>query len=906
MTGSLKDYERKRDFKVTSEPKPRRGRTRGSSFVIQKHAARRLHYDFRLELDGVLKSWAVARGPSLVPGEKRLAVHVEDHPLDYGTFEGTIPEGQYGAGSVMLWDRGTWIPEGDPHKAYDKGHLDFSLDGEKLHGRWHLVRMRGKPGEKHENWLLIKSEDDAARHASDADILEEEDRSVTTGRTIEEIGKDRKSRQWSSNKEAADEPTAPARATLSPKRRIAEALRGSPAPKPAAAATKSAAAARKPTVAKAKPPPAKPSARKTARPRAATKAVTRKRAHADTDAESHSPSLPSGLHKAPLAYVSPQLAQLAERAPEGAEWLHELKFDGYRMQAIKANGEARMWTRRGLDWTERFQPIAEAVETLSSDGVHLDGEIVVEDQAGISDFSQLQDVLKQGHSERLVYYVFDLLALDGKDLRHLPLLERKSLLQSALEGCDPVLRFSEHFEVAGGTMLAQVCTLGAEGIVSKRRDRAYKSGRTGDWLKAKCANRQEFVVAGFVPSTTSRKSIGSLILGYYRAKALIYAGRVGTGFSSDTASSLFKTLEAMRRSTPAFAATLPADARRGAVWTEPELVAEIEFRGWTGGEVLRQASFKGIREDKDPREIVREIARSEPVRQARAPTIRLTHPDRLLWPEAGITKEGLCDYYAEAWPMIAPHVTRRPLALVRCPMGTKAACFFQKHAWKGIPDVIRQYDDPQDDEKVLGIEDLDGLLALVQSSVLEIHPWGASIDHLDQPDRLVFDLDPGEGVTWPEIVAGADEVRHRLRDLKLESFVKTSGGKGLHVVVPLVPTVDWDTAKAFCQSISLAMAKDSPDRFVATMSKAARPKRIYVDYLRNGRGATAVCAYSARAREKAGISVPLAWSELPATLSGEQFTLVNINHRLQHLKREPWPDFSKIKQTLSAHKRVRR
>jgi bifunctional non-homologous end joining protein LigD len=422
-----------------------------------------------------------------------------------------------------------------------------------------------------------------------------------------------------------------------------------------------------------------------------------------------------------------------------------------------------------------------------------------------------------------------------------------------------VLRFSEHFELAGDTMLSQVCSLGAEGIVSKRRDRHYASGRSGDWLKAKCANRQEFVVAGYVPSSTSRKAIGSLILGYYRDDALIHAGRVGTGFSGSTASELFSTLNRLRRTSPPFDETPPAEARRAAVWAEPTLVAEVEFRGWTGGGVLRQASFKGLREDKDPRDIVRETTRAEPAGQPRGSRVALTHPDRLLWPEAGITKEGLRDYYAEAWPMIAPHVTHRPLALVRCPMGIKAACFFQKHAWKGMPDSIRQYEDPKDAERVLGVDDLDGLLALVQSSVLEIHPWGARIDDLDRPDRLTFDLDPGEGVTWQEITAAAEEVRQRLKDAGLESFVKTSGGKGLHVVAPVLPKVGWEAAKAFCQSISAAMAKDAPDRFVATMSKAARPRRIYVDYLRNGRGATAVCAYSARARPKAGVSVPLTW-----------------------------------------------
>ena len=867
MARSLEAYRARRDFKATPEPPARKRKSGGQSFVVQKHAARQLHYDFRLELDGVLLSWAVAKGPSLVPGEKRLAVHVEDHPLDYGGFEGTIPAGQYGAGSVMVWDRGEWEPEGDPRKGMAKGHLDFTLRGEKLSGRWHLVRMRARRGEKAENWLLIKSDDDAARTAQEPDILDAAPRSVLTRRTIEAIGSDQASPAWTTGKAAASAASAHVR---SPRRKLLDAFRDG--------------------AREASAPPVK--ARAVARTALAqpTKRSTRR----------------STAQQPQLAFINPQLASLANRPPESDAYIHEVKFDGYRMQAGCEHGAVHLWTRRGLDWTDRFAVIAEALAAI--DGrLQLDGEIVVEDRNGIADFAALQAALRDGDQTRLVFYAFDLLVQDGEDLTRKPLMERKRRLKQVIDAVPAggPLRYSDHFEDNGALMLQHVCRLGAEGIVSKKRDSLYRGGRTTDWLKAKCANRQEFVVIGFAPSTSTRKAVGSLVLGYYDAGKLIHAGRVGTGFSSRIATELHEELSHDRTTHPATTEPVPAEARRNVVWVAPRRVAEVEFRGWTGAGLLRQAAFKGLRDDKDPREIIREPTEGAVHRKDRSSSVKLTHPDRLLWPEAGITKEGLADYYSDTWRWMDPHVTGRPLALVRCPTGIDQPCFFQKHGWKGMAAHVRLIADPQDKERILGIDSFDGLMALVQASVLEIHPWGARSDDLERPDRLTFDLDPGEGVAWSDICAGAREVRARLKDAGLESFAKTSGGKGLHVVVPLSPRSGWDDAKDFCHKIAQSMARDTPTLFTASMAKKERDGRIYVDYLRNGRGATAVAAYSPRARADAGVSTPLSWSELDSCGSGARFTLTNLHKRLDHLTRDPWQGFEKIRQAIEPAQRAR-
>jgi bifunctional non-homologous end joining protein LigD len=906
---TLEAYRAKRDFNVTQEPsgagKTKKAAKSGLSFVVQKHAARRLHYDFRLELDGVLKSWAVAKGPSLVPGEKRLAVHVEDHPLDYGGFEGTIPEGQYGAGSVIVWDRGVWTPEGDPEKGLAKGHLDFTLDGEKLKGRWHLVRMAHRPGERTDNWLLIKAHDEFAREPDDPDILEEVPLSVLSGKPVEAIASDKTSRSWTSGKPAASAAPVATEAGLSPRQRARAPLTASDAP--ARAST-------------AKVTTAKPAQAKAASTVARTTSAGAKR---------KAPlAMPKAARKARLPdFIEPCLATAATTPPAGANFVHEIKFDGYRLQPVLDDGTVVIRTRRGLDWTERFPTIAEAIAALPVKSAIFDGEAVVEDQGGISDFAKLQDALKSGDPSGIVFYVFDLLYLDGYDLRAAPLSERKAALEQILAAApaEGVLRYSAHFETNGETLLRHVCALSAEGIVSKRTDAPYQSGRSRDWYKAKCANRQELVVIGFAPSTATPKAIGSLALGYYEGGKLRYAGRAGSGYDADTARALFAQLEKLKRDTAPVEGALPAEARRGVRWAEPKLVAEIEFRGWTGAGLVRQAAFKALREDKDPREIAREVAvapesssqdpapdpgplasarRQPKARAMKAPetSVKLTHPDRVLWPEAGVTKQGLADYYALAWPLMAPHVAGRPLALLRCPAGISQGCFFQKHQLEGAGDYIVVREDPDDRKSLVGIDDFDGLIALVQASVLEIHPWESKFDDLEAPDRLIFDLDPGEGVEWSDLVRAAREVRARLKDDGLESFVKTSGGKGLHVVAPIAPRSAWADAKAYCRAVAEALAAAAPDRLTATVAKRERSGRIYIDYLRNARGATAVAAYSTRARPEAGVSTPLAWSELDRIGRGDHFTLNNIDRRLQSLRADPWAGMAKAKQALPAKK----
>ena len=831
---TLETYRQKRDFRSTSEPRGRKARKAGNSFVIQKHDATRLHYDLRLEMDGVLKSWAVTKGPSLVPGEKRLAVHVEDHPLEYGDFEGTIPKGEYGGGTVIVWDRGTWDPVDDAHNGYAKGHLEFELAGEKLAGRWHLVRMKGKRAEKRENWLLIKGDDEAARDENAPDILEERPESVKTGRVIGEVADEAPG--WSSKTGKIDKPKGTRKNAVK------------------AAASEQA------------PEPLKPAARK-------------------------------GAKKAPLPeFVEPTLATLSATPPEGERWIHEIKFDGYRLQARIEAGRVKLLTRSGLDWTKKFgKEVVAALKALPVATALIDGELVVETGSGASDFSALQADLSAGRTDRFAFYVFDLLHLDGHDLRSVPLIERKRMLEDLVLGEPGRVRYSSHFEESGGLVLRHACRLSLEGVVSKQADAPYRSGRSKSWIKSKCSARQEFVIGGYVPSSTSPKAIGSLVLGVHDAAGrLEHVGRVGTGFSVSVAAELFKRLDPMRVSDSPFSGKLTAEEARQARFVRPELVAEVEFRAWTADGHLRHASFRGLRDDKPAVEVVREVPRtrsSSPKPQRR--TVQLTHPDRIYWPDVGVTKEGLADYYTEIWRYIAPHVVGRPLALLRCPGGITGQQFFQKHAWKGLNRNIVLVADPQgsEDSPLIAINDLDGLIGLVQAAVLEIHPWGSTVADWERPDLIVMDLDPGEGVSWEMIVAAARETRQRLEDAGLAAFVKSSGGKGLHVVAPLKPKAEWPAVKVFTKSLAEAMAADSPDRYVSTITKSKRRGKILVDYLRNQRGMTAVAPYSTRARPGATVSMPLAWSELESGIGPGHFNVENTPTRLAALDSDPWEDF---------------
>jgi len=845
---TLDVYRQKRDFKTTAEPKGRKGRKSGNSFVIQKHDATRLHYDFRLEMDGVLKSWAVTRGPSLVASEKRLAVHVEDHPLAYGDFEGTIPKGEYGGGTVIVWDRGTWQPLGNARKAYAKGHLEFELDGEKLHGRWHLVRMQGKPGEKRENWLLIKGDDEFSVPDGGADdLLERRPESVKTGREIDDVAGEAPG--WSSKTG-----------------RIRKSAKAKPA-----------------KVAKAKP---------------ASRAV-----------EVPDPSNLISARKAKLPdFLPPTLATLAATPPAGERWLHEIKFDGYRLEARIEAGRVRLLTRSGLDWTKKFgKAVPAALRDLPVGTAIIDGELVVETGSGASDFSALQADLSDGRDDRFIFYVFDLLHLDGYDLTRVPLEARKSLLAKLVPEGEGILRYSDHFDENGALVLRHACRLSLEGVVSKLRDAPYRAGRSKSWIKSKCSARQEFVVGGFVPSTVSRQAIGSLLLGLYKNGKLEPVGRVGTGFSASVAADLFRRLNRMRTDESPFGRQLTADEARQARYVRPELVAEVEFRAWTADGHLRHASFRGLREDKPATEVVAEVPRAKTSPKAEKPprrTVRLTHPDRVYWPAEGVTKEGLADYYTEVWRYIAPHIIGRPLALLRAPSGIDGQTFFQKHAWKGINANIVEVQDPaeKDDEPYVAINDLDGLIGLVQAATLEIHPWGSTLTDWERPDRIIMDLDPGDGVEWPAIIEAAEETRKRLEAAGLNTFVKTSGGKGLHVVAPLKPSARWPEVKAFCNDVADAMAKDSPDKYVSTITKSKRHGKILIDYLRNQRGMTAVAPYSTRARPGAAVSMPLAWSELSPDIGPAYFTVENTPTRLQALDADPWADFKTAAEPLETGK----
>ncbi|ADP69910.1 DNA ligase D [Rhodomicrobium vannielii ATCC 17100] len=933
--GDLTRYRQKRDFAKTPEPSGTKQLAKAPElrFVIQKHAARRLHYDLRLELDGVYKSWAVTKGPSLDPAEKRLAVHVEDHPLDYGDFEGIIPPGEYGGGTVMVWDRGTWEPEGDPAKGYAKGHLAFTAHGEKLKGRWHLIHIKPRPGEKDQQWLLFKSDDEFARAAGDGDILEDAPDSVATGRSIDEIARDGEA-VWSgkaglvkgelSPAEGAEEwpalPKRKRRRTLADATGAAGAIRADRrASDEDAAKTTSRRIARR--VAKAPvaqdadpvaaaPPPAKSPARvavATTAPAGAAKAV-------------------AGAKKAPFpGFVAPCLAQLCERAPDGDNWLHEIKFDGYRVMALIENGRVRLMTRSGLDWTERFPAIAAAFAAFPAASAIVDGEAVVEDHTGVSSFSALQEALSTRKSKAdIVFFAFDLLYFDGYDLRGASLESRKAALAPLVEAAAAsALRYSDHVIGHGPAMVENACRLGLEGIVSKRLDAPYRSGRHGAWLKTKCTNRQEFVVGGYAPSTAMHGAIGSLALGAYDNGALLHVGRAGTGFTQATAKALFKQLQPLRRATSPFANALSSEEKRGLVHVEPQLVAEVEFRGWTGDRHLRHAAFKGLREDKPATEVLFEMPRQQtapdaaarerttPARARATPGkggtvdfegIRLTHPDRILWEGQGLTKLGLADYYAEVADHILPFITGRPLALVRCPSGQGGDCFYQKRSFAGLTDAVEVVPiaDKDGDTEALVIHDLRGLINLVQSNVLEIHPWGARIDDLERPDTLIFDLDPGDGVGFEAVMDGAREVRRRLGDLGIESWVKTTGGKGLHVVSPLVPDLGWEELKAFAQGIAQTMERDAPQRFVSTMAKKARDGKIYVDYLRNGRGSTAIAPYSTRAREGAPVATPLGWDELGPALTPQRFTVETMGRRLAALKSDPWAGYFENPQRIES------
>lgn len=913
IENQLSRYRAMRNFDVTTEP--RGGVSKESEkhpavknsqlpFVIQKHAATRLHYDFRLGWRGVLKSWAVAKGPSYYPGDKRLAVQVEDHPIEYGGFEGIIPKGQYGGGTVMLWDQGTWVPHGDVDEGLAKGHLKFTLHGKKLRGDWTLVRMGGKAAEeKKSNWLWIKEHDGNERGSNDPPVTEAEPNSVVTGRDMDAIAENqdhvwgaRGSRRQKERKQSLSHSSGKRRADRLPALSLDSELKDAP-----------------------------------------------------------KESLPK--------FVPPQLALQVAEAPDGSEWIHELKLDGYRMQGRiesprgKKSPSATLLTRSGLDWTHRMPDIAAALAELPVQTALLDGEVVVFNEQGKTSFADLQAAFQEGKKKRLTYVVFDLLHLNGHNLRGLSLEQRKRILEQILthaygrDESTAILRYSQHLGARGGEVFEKACQLGAEGIVSKKASAPYTSGRSASWLKIKCIRQQEFVIGGFTLPSKTGVGIGALLLGYYRDDELVYAGRTGTGFTQKGRLKMRKLLEGIRRQRPAFV-SVPADAARDAQWVQPKYVCEVKFANWTADNLVRQASFQGLREDKPAKQVKRELPvdasrtkhaprkknakpdapKTTPEKRSstsrnygatRAATrstaakrnlrkstnsdeifpIALTHPDKQVDSESKLTKRELADYFWAVRDHMLPHIANRPLSIVRCPQGSTNPCFFQKHVTGNLPDGIDGIDirgrQSGAVESYLTISTALGLAGLAQMGVLEIHPWGSSNTDVEKPDRLVFDLDPDEAIDWKTLADSAKEVRSRLKQCKLESFLKTTGGKGLHVVAPIEPEHEWPAIKEFAFAFASQMETENKRLYLTKMTKAERAGKIFIDYLRNERGATSIAPFSPRARHGAPVAVPMEWKELD-TPKLPRFLVAEFSEWKSRLRHDPWKALLKKRQSISA------
>ena len=853
-TDALEKYRAKRNFSVTPEPSGESAieavGTPGLSFVIQKHWASRLHYDFRLELDGTMKSWAVPKGPSLDTHVKRMAVEVEDHPTAYAEFEGQIPDKEYGAGTVIIWDRGIWTPIGDPQQGYRDGNLKFTLEGEKLQGKWALIRIKGS-SEKQQPWLLIKEKDAFVRDDAEYRIVDAlPDSVIKTGATDQ----------------------APAIAS------------------------------------------------------------TRKRPVVPV-VDDHAPKgLPQAAIKSALPdTLSPQLATLVASSPaNAADWLYELKFDGYRLVARIDGAAVTLLTRTGQDWTARLPHLQKALAGLQMKSGWLDGEIVVANRAGVPDFQALQNAFDGAATQNIVFYLFDLPYYDGHDLRSVPLVQRRALLESILaeaaahDDASAALRFSEAFDVPGADLLASACKLGFEGVIGKRRGSPYASRRSKDWIKLKCSQRQEFVIGGYTDPKGTRQGFGALLLGVHDAQGLLqYVGNVGTGFDANGLTTLQKHLVGLSVPVSPFANKTGID--RSAHWVRPRLVAEVAFAGWTAANRLRHAVFHALRSDKPARDVMRETVAADalvPAQVAAVPparlsgakpaardgkgtptlpgTLRVTHPDKIIDTQSGTTKVEVIRYYATVAPLMLPHLAKRPTALVRAPDGVAGQLFFQKHAehaaMAGIVLLDRALDPGH--APLLKVALAEGLLSAAQMNVLEFHTWNALEDAITKPDRMCFDLDPGAGVEWPAIREAATLVREMLHQLGLASYVKTSGGKGLHVVVPLKRRYGWEPVKDFSHAIVDHLASTIPQRFVAKSGPANRVGKVFVDYLRNGFGATTAAAWSVRSRPGLGVSVPIAWEELSEVTSGAHWNLANIDARLD-VGNAPWADYANAAQNLT-------
>jgi bifunctional non-homologous end joining protein LigD len=869
----LSTYRKKRDFEKTEEPsgKVKVAPSKRPRFVIQKHAATRLHYDFRLEFDGVFKSWAVTRGPSLDPHDKRLAVETEDHPLDYGDFEGTIPKGQYGGGTVQLWDRGYWESE-NPEAGFKKGDLKFNLDGEKLHGSWVLVRMRhDRNGGNRTNWLLIKHRDEYAREGEENHLLEE-DRSVASGRSIKQIaeGKGKAPKPFMMAKNGGGKADAVWHSNRGEAADARDARKG-----------------------------AKPAKRVEAKP---------------------IDSIP--------AFIAPQLCASVERPPAGEGWGHEIKFDGYRMQLRVEDGKVSLKTRKGLDWTGKFGAIAREAKSLPD--ALIDGEVVALDHDGVPHFSDLQAALSDGKTGKLIFFAFDLLFAEDMDLRRLPLRDRKARLKEMLdEHGDKNIRYVEHFEVDGDAVMESARELSLEGIISKKLAAPYHSGRTDSWTKAKARAGQEVVIGGW--KTTNGK-FRSLMAGVYRDDHLAFVGMVGTGFGQDKVKAIMPALKAAASDDSPFGGKNAPRKARDVHWLKPELVAEIEFAGWTDDGNVRQAAFKGLRQDKDAREVRAEIpamtrvaqpaaakgavkskkpapaARTKPAAKSNAEVmgVVISHPDKAMWPDAGdgeaVTKLDLARYLEAVGEWMIGYLKGRPCSIVRAPDGIKGQQFFQRHGMEGTSKLLELVKVSGDRRPYLQIDRVEALAAVAQLGGLELHPWNCAPGEYDVPGRLVFDLDPAPDVAFAEVIDAAKAMREQLSGLGMESFCKSTGGKGMHVVVPLLSgardRVTWKEAKAFAQGVCQLMASEDPERYLLNMSKAKRKGKIFLDYLRNDRMSTAVSVLSPRARAGATVSMPLTWAQVKDDLDPKRFTVRTVPSLLA--KTRAWQGYDDTASSIKA------
>ncbi len=814
MTEKLEQYNQKRNFEKTLEPA---GETEagmvGLRFVIQHHLARRDHYDFRLEWDGVLLSWAVPKGPSYDTHDKRLAVHVEDHPLEYRNFEGTIPQGEYGGGTVMLWDEGYWEPYVDVSTGLKDGALKFVIKGRRLRGKWALVRLKPKAGDTKDNWLLLKERDEFVQSSPG---ISEFITSIRTGRTIEEIEKGEQ-----------DKTT-----------------------------------------------------------------------------------------KNPFSRVEVQLAKLVRSIPAEDDWLYELKYDGYRIIAFIEGNHIRLMTRNGNDYTGRFSDVVDSLVKLATGrSMVLDGEMTVTDKTGKTDFQALQNYIKNPLGKKLTYIIFDLLALDGADLREQRLRDRKDTLEELMNNAPKNLYYSRHIKGSGKESLAVACESGMEGIVGKRADSIYSGTRNGDWIKLKCEKRQEFVICGYTLSDKKVTGVSSLILGVYMGEELVYVGRAGTGLSEHSQKELEEKFKDLKRTEAPFLIAPESRVKEQVIWLEPQLVAEIQFAEWTSENLLRQASYKGLRDDKNPKEVKLEMMYHEPETQEQTDQInqstqeqmnqsgvmiqgiKITNPDKIIFEEENITKEEVIRYYERIAERMLPYMNYRIISAVRCPKGVAGTCFFKKHPEansKGVV-IMPVSGDGQDTEDYFYIENIAGLIAEAQMGTLEFHVWGSRVEELEKPDMIVFDLDPDEGMDISKVRQGVLDVKQILSELSLESYLKTSGGKGYHVVVPLKPSASWEVVHDFAKNVAEVMERKWPDRYTSNVRKTKRAGKIFIDWIRNGRGATSIAPYSIRARKGAKISMPITWEELD-TVAPDGIDMTEALRRLN--TKNPWNDFFEKQQML--------